>query len=54
MWGIFAGMALWVVLYPTIREWQDKRADKKRLADMRKHALMGHRWDALKGRWLDE
>jgi hypothetical protein len=35
-------------------EWQQHRADKIRLAKMRKHFVLGHRWDALKGRWLDE
>jgi hypothetical protein len=54
MWGIFAGIGLWIILYPLIRDWQDGRADKKRLAAMRKHASMGHRWDPLQGRWLDE
>jgi hypothetical protein len=54
MWGIFAGVALWVAFYPFIHDWQQSRADKKRLATMRKHASMGHRWDPLLGRWLDE
>jgi len=54
MWGIFAGIAFWVAFYPLIHDWQQARADKKRLAVMRKHASMGHRWDALLGRWLDE
>jgi hypothetical protein len=44
MWVIFAGIALWAAFYPLIRDWLQDRADKKRLAVMRKHALMGHHW----------
>jgi hypothetical protein len=54
MWGVFAGIALWVVFYPAIRDWRQRQADKKRLAEMRKHFSLRHRWDALKGRWIDE
>jgi hypothetical protein len=54
MWEIFAGIALWAILYPMTQEWLQRRTDKKRLADMRKHFSMRHRWDALKGRWIDE
>jgi hypothetical protein len=54
MWGVFAGIALWVAFYPVIRDWRQRQADKKRLAEMRKHFSLRHRWDALKGRWIDE
>jgi hypothetical protein len=54
MWEIFAGIALWAILYPMTQEWLQRRTDKKRLADMRKHFSMRHQWDALKGRWIDE
>jgi hypothetical protein len=54
MWEVFAGIALWVVFYPAIRDWRQRQADKKRLAEMQKHFLLRHRWDALKGRWIDE
>jgi hypothetical protein len=30
------------------------RPDKKRLADMRRHFSMNHRWDALHGQWMDD
>jgi hypothetical protein len=54
MWGIFAGIALWLILYPLIEEWQQRRLDKQRLANMRRHFSLGHRWDALQGRWVDD
>jgi hypothetical protein len=53
MWGVFAGISLWIVLYPMIDEWREHRADKRRLADMRRHFALGHRWDVLQGRWMD-
>jgi hypothetical protein len=54
MWGFLAGITLWAILYPFLRDWQQRRVDKRRLADMRKHVAQGHRWDVLQGRWLDE
>jgi hypothetical protein len=54
MWGIFAGITLWVIIYPMFAEWRQRQLDQKRLADMRQHVAMKHRWDALQGRWLDE
>jgi hypothetical protein len=54
MWGIFAGITLWIILYPMLVEWRQRQADKKRLADMRRHFSMNHRWDALRGRWMDD
>jgi hypothetical protein len=53
MWGVFAGIGLWCALYPIIYEWRHQRADQRRLEAMRKHSALGHRWDALLGRWLD-
>jgi hypothetical protein len=45
MWGIFAGITLWVIVYPMFVEWRQRQLDKKRLADMRQHFSMKHRWD---------
>ena len=53
MWGIFAGITLWIIVYPVFEEWRQRQLDKKRLADMRRHFSMKHRWDALQGRWID-
>jgi hypothetical protein len=53
MWGIFAGITLWIIAYPIFEEWRQRQLDKKRLADMRRHFSMKHRWDALLGRWMD-
>ena len=53
MWGIFAGITLWVIVYPMFVEWRQRQLDKKHLADMRRHFSMKHRWDALQGRWMD-
>ena len=54
MWGIFAGIALWMIVYPVIEEWRQHWLDKKRLANMRRHFSMKHRWDVLQGRWMDD
>jgi len=56
MWGIFAGIALWGRLPIRLSTtWQTGVVPiKKRLATMRRHASMGHRWDPFLGRWLDE
>ena len=39
---------------PVFEEWQQRRADKKRLAKMRTHHATGRRWDVTKGQWIDE
>jgi hypothetical protein len=54
MWGVFAGMSLWVAFYPMIHEWLEHRAHERQLAAMRKHVALGHRWDVLQGRWTDD
>jgi hypothetical protein len=54
MWGIFAGITAFIVIYQMIEQWRLRRADKRRLTEMRKHFSMGHRWDALRGRWADD
>jgi hypothetical protein len=53
VWGIFAGISIFVALYPVYVDWEMRRAEKKRLSDMRKHVAMGHRWDPIQGKWLD-
>jgi hypothetical protein len=42
------------ILYPMIEEWRQRRLDVKRLESMGRHAALGHRWDAARGRWTDE
>lgn len=54
MWGIFAGIALWMLLFPIIADWRQRRLDVERLAAMRRHFSLKHRWDALRGRWMDD
>ena len=43
-----------VLAYPAIEmaeEWRLRRATEKELAEMRRHAASGRRWDATKGQW---
>ena len=54
MWGIFAGITVFIILLQMVEEGRLRREDKKRLTGMRKHFSMRHRWDALKGRWVDD
>jgi hypothetical protein len=54
MWGVLVGLYIVVIIYPFIEEWQQKRADKSALANMRRHSSSGHRWDATKGQWMDK
>ena len=53
MWGVFAGIGVWCVLYPWITEWLDRRAALKALAEMRLHSKQKHQWDPLRGRWME-
>jgi hypothetical protein len=54
MWGVFAGITVFIILLQVIEGWRLRREDKKRLIGMRKHFAMKHRWDALRGRWVDD
>ena len=54
VWGFLIGLYIAVIIYPFIEEWQQKRANKSALADMRRHSAMGHRWDTTKGQWIDK
>jgi hypothetical protein len=54
MWGFLIGLYIAVIIYPFFEEWQQKRADKSALANMRRHSALGHRWDATKGQWMDK
>jgi hypothetical protein len=53
VWGIFAGISIFVALYPLYGDWEIRRTEKKRLSQMRKHVAMRHRWDPVQGKWLD-
>ena len=54
MWGVFAGITVFIVLVQMIEEVRLRRDDNKRLTVMRTRVSMKHRWDALKGRWVDD
>jgi hypothetical protein len=54
MWGFLIGLYLAMLIYPFIEEWQQRRADKGRLAKMREYHATGRRWDVTKGQWIDE
>ena len=52
--GFLIGLYVAVIIYPFIEKWQQKRANKAALANMRRHNAMGHQWDATKGQWADK
>jgi len=53
MWGFFVGVTLAFVLYSFYEEWQQRRVDKKRLADMRKKdVITAEEFDAKKAELL--
>jgi hypothetical protein len=54
MWGVLVGLYIVVIIYPFIEEWQQKRANKSALTNMRRHSALGHRWDPAKGQWIDK
>ena len=54
MWGFLIGLYLAMIIYPFLEEWQQRQADKKLLAKMRKCRGTGRRWDVTKGEWIDE
>jgi hypothetical protein len=54
MWGFLIGLYIAMLIYPFIKEWQQRRADKGRLAKMRAYHATGRRWDVTKGQWIDE
>ena len=37
-----------------LQEWEQRQADKKRLAKMREHHAKGRRWDVTRGEWIDQ
>ena len=53
MWGVFAEIGIWCVLYPRVAEWLERRAVQKALAEMRLHSKRKHQWDPLRGRWME-
>jgi hypothetical protein len=54
MWGLFVGVSLAFVLYSFYEGWQQRRVDKKRLADMRENFNLGRHFDVTKGQWNDD
>jgi hypothetical protein len=53
MW-ILVGVSLVYILSPMIEECRLRRLDGNRIASMREHAALGHRWDRARGRWTDK
>jgi hypothetical protein len=54
MWGFLIGLYLAMLIYPFIEEWQQRRADKGRLAKMREYHATGRRWDVTPKATLEE
>ena len=54
MWGFLIGLYIAMIVYPFVEEWQQRRADNRRLAKMRAHHATGRRWDVTKGQSIDE
>ena len=54
MWGFLIGLYIVLIVYPYFQEWRQRRADRTRLASMRKHYAAGHQWDVRKGQWIDK
>jgi hypothetical protein len=51
-WGFLAGL---VFVYPVIElveDWRLRQAAARELTAMRTHVALGHRWDAVRGRWI--
>ena len=53
MLELFAGISLAFLLYSFFEEWHQRRLNKSRLNEMRKHFKVGRRWDVAKGQWSD-
>ncbi|SRR6266403_1576444 len=61
-WSTNEGLVMWwglvvslVFLYPVVEmaeEWRLRRSADKDLAEMRRRAASGHRWDAARGQWV--
>ena len=49
MWGVFAGITMWVIVYPMFLEWRQRQLDRRHLANMRRHFSLKHRWDSIAG-----
>jgi len=54
MWGLFAGISLAFMIYSFYEGWHQRRVDKERLANMRKHFKIGRHFDVTKGQWSDD
>jgi hypothetical protein len=54
MWGFLVGLYIAMLIYPFIEDWQQHRADTRRLAKMRARHATGSQWDVAKGQWIDE
>jgi hypothetical protein len=54
MWGVLVGIYIIYIVYPFFEEWRQHRVDRRRLANMREHFKLGHRWDVAKGQSMDD
>jgi hypothetical protein len=53
MW--WAAVVSLVFVYPLVEmaeEWRLHRWARRDLAEMRRHAAAGHRWDVTRGQWV--
>jgi hypothetical protein len=50
-WGLIVSLVLAYPAIEMVEEWRLRRAARRHLAEMRRHAASGQRWDATKGQW---
>jgi hypothetical protein len=52
-WGLIVSLVLAYPAIEMVEEWRLRRAARKHLAEMRRHAASGERWDAQKDNGRD-
>lgn len=53
MWAL-TGIYLVIIIYPLFEEWRHRRSSRDALLRMRRHVSLGHRWDPVRGGWVDD
>jgi hypothetical protein len=51
-WALVVGLVLGYPVVEMAEEWRLRRWARKDLAEMRRHAASGHRWDVTRGQWV--
>ena len=51
-WTLFISGLFLCTAIEMAEDWRLRRSAKKDLAEMRKHAGSGHRWDVARGGWV--